>query len=102
MKAETASQAARLQDIPNIGSRIAGDLQQLGFEAPGQLRGQDPYAMYDRLCALTGVRQDPCLLDTFIAAVRFMDGGPALPWWAFTAERKQELLSRGLAGSRRS
>jgi hypothetical protein len=33
--------------------------------------GRDPYAMYDDLCRITGQRHDPCLLDTFIAAVRF-------------------------------
>ncbi|HSH95895.1 MAG TPA: helix-hairpin-helix domain-containing protein, partial [Roseimicrobium sp.] len=41
-----------------------------------------------------GLRHDPCMLDTFIAAVRFMDGGPKKPWWAFTKERKAELARR--------
>ena len=57
----------------------------------------DPYAMYDPLCRLTGVRHDPCVLDTFIAAVRYMEGGPKKPWWAFTAERKRELAARNAA-----
>jgi hypothetical protein len=30
----------------------------------------------DDLCRITGQRHDPCLLDTFIAAVRFMEGDP--------------------------
>ncbi len=94
MKATTADEAQRLEEIPNVGKRIADDLRQLGMETPLQLCGKDPYEMYERLCAQTGVRQDPCLLDTFIAAVRFMDGGPALPWWAFTAERKQALATK--------
>ena len=47
--------------------------------------------MYDRLCVQTGIRHDPCVLDTFIAAVRFMEGGPKVPWYAYTAERKQKL-----------
>ena len=96
-KAESPAATTILESIPNIGPRIAEDLRQLGLDAPGQLQGQDPYALYDRLCATTGVRHDPCLLDTFIAAVRFMDGGPALPWWAYTAERKRELASRTVA-----
>ena len=100
MKALTADQTLDLTDIPNIGPKIAGNLRQLGYEQPPVLRGQDPYAMYDRLCALTGRRQDPCVLDTFIAAVRFMDGGPALPWWSFTAERKRELAARVTVGTR--
>jgi hypothetical protein len=35
--------------------------------------------MYDDLCRITGKRHDACLLDTFIAAVRFMEGAPRLP-----------------------
>ncbi len=49
--------------------------------------GRDPFSMYDDLCRLTGVRHDPWLLDTFIAAVRFMEGEPKKPWWKYTAER---------------
>jgi hypothetical protein len=37
----------------------------------------------------TGQRQDSCVLDTFMAAVHFMEGGEARPWWSFTAERKR-------------
>ena len=33
-------------------------------------------------------------LDTFIAAVRFMEGEPKKPWWKYTAERKRELARR--------
>lgn len=42
----------------------------------------------------TGKRHDPCLLDVFIAVVRFMDGEPAKPWWKYTTERKRELEKR--------
>ena len=85
---------ARLEDIPNVGPAVAADLRQLGITLPGELAGRDPYAMYDDLCRLTGQRHDPCLLDTFIAAVRYMEGGPKKPWWKFTAERKRELAAR--------
>jgi hypothetical protein len=93
-QASTAEDVSVLGDIPNVGRSIAADLRRLGIESPSRLRGADPYALFDRLCSETGIRQDPCLLDTFIAAVRFMDGGPRLPWWAFTAERKQVLAAR--------
>jgi hypothetical protein len=86
--------AVDLEDLPNIGKATAADLRRLGIQRPGQLIGQDPLAMYDELCRLTGARQDPCVLDVFMAAVRFMQGGPALPWWAFTAERKEMLKKR--------
>jgi hypothetical protein len=49
--------------------------------------------MYLSLCDLTGARQDPCVLDTFIAATRFMAGDPPHPWWHYTAERKLNFKS---------
>jgi hypothetical protein len=77
-----------LTDLPNIGPAMARDLRLLGFEHPGQLAGQNPQALYDRLCALTGVRQDPCVLDVFVSVTRFMDGEEPKPWWFYTPERK--------------
>jgi hypothetical protein len=88
MKATHCSQATRLEDIPNVGPSIAADLRRIGVERPEQLKGRDPWELYERSCLAAGARQDPCLLDVYISAVRFMKGGPALPWWAFTAERK--------------
>ena len=84
----------RLEDIPNVGKAVAADLRELGIIMPADLLGRDPYDMYDELCRITGQRHDPCLLDTFIAAVRFMEGGPKKPWWKYTAERKRELAAR--------
>jgi predicted GIY-YIG superfamily endonuclease len=85
---------AHLEDIPNVGPAIAADLRQLGITTPADLPGRDPYAMYDELCRVTGGRHDPCLLDTFIAAVRYMEGSPKKPWWKYTAERKREMARR--------
>lgn len=93
-KARTAAQARRLLDIPNIGPAMADDFHRLGIELPGQLTVQDPYVLYDRLCDVTGVRHDPCVLDTFISAVRFMQGAAPQPWWHYTAERKARWRSR--------
>jgi hypothetical protein len=84
----------QLEDIPNVGPAIAGDLRRLGITSPADLLGRDPYAMYEELCRVTSARHDPCVLDVFIAAVRFMSGGPKKPWWSFTAERKRELAAR--------
>ena len=91
---------ARLEDVPNVGPSIAGDLRLLGVAAPADLPGKDPFALYDDLCRKTGVRHDPCVLDTFIAAVRYMEGASKRPWWKYTAERKRELAARvSAAGS---
>ena len=85
---------AHLEDIPNIGPSIAADLRRLGITTSAELLGRDPYAMYDELSRITGQRHNPCLLDTFIAAVRYMKGAPKKPWWKYTAERKKELAAR--------
>lgn len=65
----------------------------MGITAPGDLPGRDPYAMYEDLCRPTGQRHDPCLLGTFIAAVRYMAAEPKKSWWEYTAERKRELAA---------
>ena len=83
-----------LEQVPNVGPAVAADLRLLGLARPEDLLGRDPYAMYDELCRVTKQRHDPCLLDTFIAAVRFMGGEPAKPWWAYTPERKRQLAAR--------
>jgi hypothetical protein len=89
-----------LEDLPNVGPRIARDLRRLGIRAPHDLRGCDPYALYDELNRRTRTRHDPCVLDTFIAAVHFANGAAARPWWTFTAERKRRLAG-GSASVRR-
>jgi len=94
---KTKGDVAQLEDIPNVGPAIAADLRQLGITQPIGLLGRDPYEMYDDLCRITGQRHDPCLLDTFIAAVRYMAGAPKKPWWKYTAERKREMAARNLA-----
>ena len=94
MKAARAEAALRLEDIPNIGPSIADDLRAIDIFEPEQLRGQDPYELYARSNAVAGTVQDPCLCDTFIAAVRFMEGGPVRPWWYYTPERKKYLAKK--------
>ena len=80
----------KLEDLPNVGKATAADFRILGIEHPAQLAGQDPLDLYQRLCTVTGRRHDPCVLDVMIAVVRYMEGGPELPWWAHTEERKQK------------
>jgi hypothetical protein len=86
----------KLEQLPNVGPKIGRDLRRLGIKAPQELRGRDAYQMYHELCRLSGCRHDPCVLDVFISAVKFMDGGPAKPWWKFTPERKRRLMTCGI------
>jgi Pathogenicity locus len=87
-KASHAEHCQRLDQIPNIGPAAAADLRLLGINEPQQLRGEDALSMYQKLCTLTKQRHDPCVLDTFMAAVDFMNGAAAAPWWSYTAQRK--------------
>jgi len=77
-----------LTDLPNIGKAGAEDLRRLGFSLPEQLVGQDPVRLYERLSALKGCRQDPCVLDVFTSITEFLAGHPPRPWWEFSAIRK--------------
>jgi hypothetical protein len=88
-KAPHADAVRAFTDIPNVGKAMARDFETLGFTSPQQLAGQDAFALYRRLCALTAARQDPCVLDTYLAVVDFMNGGTPKPWWAFTEDRKR-------------
>jgi hypothetical protein len=81
----------RLEQLPNVGPKIAAKLRRVDIRVPSDLIGRDPYMLFDELEARTGARHDPCLLDVFIAATRFMSGEPEKPWWAYTTERKARL-----------
>ncbi len=94
MATRSARESPALEDLPNVGPAIAADLRTLGIRRPSQLKGRNPYALYERLNRVTGARHDPSVLDTIIAAVRFVDGGPAKPWWAYTTERRRVVAAR--------
>ena len=89
MKPVNRADITDLEDIPNVGPSLADKLRLIGVSSPQDLLGKDPYTMHEDLCHATGVRQDPCVIDVFIAAVRFMAGERAKPWWKFTPERKR-------------
>lgn len=89
-KAASAEQAQRFEELPNIGPSLAADLRLLGLVHPRELAACDAWSLYQRLCTATGQRQDPCVLDTFMAAVDYMQGAPAQPWWHYTARRKAQ------------
>ncbi len=91
-KATDARSATVLEEIPNIGASLARDLRSIGITNPAKLIGRDSHTLYQALCDRTGSRQDPGVLDTFISAVRFMEGAPARPWWHYTPERKRILF----------
>jgi len=89
----TMADPRRLTDLRGVGASIAADLQQLGIFTVDQLATCDGRDLYDRLCALTGVRQDPCVEDTFVCAVA-QARDSELPaeqrdWWFWSRLRKR-------------
>jgi hypothetical protein len=89
-KAAIAADCDTLEQLPNIGTSIAADLRSLGIAHPRDLTTADAFQLYQALCKSSGQRQDPCVLDTFLAATDFMRGAPAKPWWDYTAQRKKD------------
>lgn len=90
MKKPNRERVSRLEALPNIGRAMAADLRLLGIDQPKDLIGQDPFAMYQRLCVISRKKHDPCVIDVFMSVVYFMEGGEALPWWSFTQSRKKK------------
>jgi hypothetical protein len=89
-KATHCDKCERLEQIPNIGRAMAEDFRLMGIHKPLDLRGRDAFELYQRLSRLTGQHQDPCVLDTFMAAIDFMQGAPPKPWWDYTPLRKAQ------------
>ena len=99
MKNPDRKTVSRLDALPNIGSAIAKDLELIGIDHPKQLVGQNPFELYDRLCKTTGTRVDHCVIDVFMSAVDFMDGGEPKSWWEFTEKRKMLLNQKQNGGA---
>lgn len=73
---------AELKHIPGVGQSLAEDLFDLGFRSVGDLRGEDPEAMYKKLCRRRHSHIDRCVLYVFRCAV----------YYASTKEPDPELL----------
>lgn len=83
----------QLQTLPNVGPATAADLLRLGVASIDDLSRRDPRELYDRISAMDGVRHDPCVLDTYAAAIHAARTGEAIPWYRFSDWRKQAQAS---------
>lgn len=82
-----------LGDLISIGPAMLRDFERLGVRSVSQLANQDPRRMYQRLGRIVGQKQDPCVLDTFCAAVA-QAKNPRLAaekcqWWWWSRKRKK-------------
>lgn len=87
-----ATATRQIADLISIGPAMLRDFELLGIRSVAQLAKQNPQRMYARLNRATGQRQDPCVLDTFCAAVA-QARNPRLPaeqceWWYWSRKRK--------------
>jgi hypothetical protein len=87
-----------LRDLRGVGSSIEADLKSLGIHTVDQLARQEGITLYNQLNALTGVRQDPCVLDTFNCAIA-QARNPNLSteqknWWWWSQQRKLAVTNR--------
>lgn len=80
-----------LTTLPGVGPSIAADLRALGVRSVRDIARRDPERLYARLNALTGTRQDPCVLYTFRCAVYAARSrrprSTLLKWWAWKDRR---------------
>ncbi|RUA01140.1 MAG: mitomycin resistance protein [Deltaproteobacteria bacterium] len=91
MKNPDRKTVSRLEALPNIGPAMAADLRLIGIDHPLALTGKDPFDLYAALCAESGQKHDPCVIDVFMSVVDFMEGGDPRPWWTFTDQRKKRI-----------
>jgi Pathogenicity locus len=82
-----------LASLVSIGPAMLRDFELLGIRSIDQLALAEPGELYERLSRLTNSHQDPCVLDTFCAAVA-QARDPNLPapmreWWYWSRLRKE-------------
>ena len=74
-----------LQKIPYVGKETEKDLILLGFGSIASLKGADHEAMYEKECALKGVKIDRCQLYVYRMAVYYAEhevrDPEKLKWW---------------------
>jgi len=90
-KSQMKPSADELLQLRNIGKAMRGDFTLLGIHSIVQLARCDADDLYSRVQALTHTRHDPCVWDTYAAAIHQAKTGEALPWWHFTKIRKQRM-----------
>ncbi len=81
-----------MRHLAGVGKSIEGNLRDLGVSTVAELARREGLELYRQLCEKTGVRQDPCVLDTFRCAVAQARNAD-LPqeqrnWWWWSRQRK--------------
>lgn len=91
-KRRPAPDPRRLRDLAYVGPATVRDLALLDIHTVDELARHQAPELYRRLCAVTGVRHDPCCEDVFACAIA-QARDPKLPeeqrrWWYWSRVRK--------------
>ncbi len=74
-----------LEQIPGVGKRIAQDMANIGIHSVGQLKGQDPEKLYQKLRDFKARPVDRCMLYVLRCAVYYASNTKhdpqLLKWW---------------------
>ena len=105
-KTKTGTSERALADLVSVGKATLRDFEKLGVTSVAQLAECEPEDLYETISQLDGVRHDPCVLDTFRAAVA-QARDPDLPveqarWWHWSRMRKSAARWEKRASKRRS
>jgi hypothetical protein len=83
---------SELGELRNIGKAMLRDFELLGISSVKQLAKCDADRLYERIQSITHTRHDPCVWDTYAAAIHQAKTGEALPWWDFTKVRNERAI----------
>lgn len=83
-----SSAVTELSELRNIGKAMLKDFELLDITSVKQLASCDADKLYARIQILSNARHDPCVWDTYAAAIHQAKTGEALAWWEFTKVRK--------------
>lgn len=85
MDSSRKKQAGDLKDIPGIGARMEGHLQNIGIHCVADLVGKDPEELYHLDCLKKGFQEDRCALYVYRCAVYYAEHDQREPdklkWW---------------------
>jgi hypothetical protein len=89
----------QLSGLTSVGRAALADFKVLGTRSLDHLARCEAHELYQRLCAVTGERHDPCCEDVFRCAIA-QARHPHLraeqkKWWYWTRVRKTRTAAHG-------
>ncbi len=86
-----------LRKIPGVGAETEKALTMLGYTTISSLIGANPIEMYERECAMRGMRVDKCQLYVYRCAVYYAENetldGDNLKWWYWKDKQHRNELT---------